>query len=152
MDQAGYSHLNVNVAIVQPCIWGEMTTIKQLELFILFLVAPIWLSVIFSHSWFLEVLTWCKFREVKSWFIRDFRCVEILTHYLINIPQWFRPIWLANLTDFVGGNFWQCAYFFGKSYREEKKCSRSENTQKNIRAVNDDLYLNISKIYFSKNI
>ena len=37
-------------------------------------------------------------------------------------PQWFRPIWLASLDQFLRGeNFWQRAIFFGKSYSEEKK-------------------------------
>ena len=38
------------------------------------------------------------------------------------------PIW----TDFVGENFWRRALFFGKSYRENKNCSGSENTPKKL--------------------
>ena len=34
------------------------------------------------------------------------------------------PIW----TDFVGENFRQRVLFFGKSHRENKNCSGSENT------------------------
>ena len=43
-------------------------------------------------------------------------------------PSGFDPSdWLI-WTDFVGGNFRQRVLFFGKSYRENKNCSGSENT------------------------
>ena len=35
-------------------------------------------------------------------------------------------------TDFVGENFRRLALFFGKSYRENKSCSGSENTPKKL--------------------
>ena len=50
----------------------------------------------------------------------------LISHSGFGPSDW--PIW----TDFVGGNFRQRVLFFGKSYRENKNCSGSENTPKKL--------------------
>ena len=52
--------------------------------------------------------------------------VVITLHSGFGPSDW--PIW----TDFAGGKFRQRALFFGKSYRENKNCSGSENTPKKL--------------------
>ena len=81
------------------------------------------------HSFVTDCEGMCKLFDSPDFSninIGSFFFGTIIIHSGFDPSDW--PIW----TDFAGGNFRLHALFFGKSYRENKNCSGSENTQKKL--------------------